>query len=84
MDTKRAYTRNETFLFHYLTGYGKGRPDALRSIIAYDNCWHDCARAEMMRRMQDILTLCDDEILAAIASGSLDIRRIAQDVLESQ
>ena len=70
-------------LFHYLSGYGRGRPENLQQVIAY-GAWQQRARAEVERRISELAERLDTEILVEIAEGRIDIAQVAQRVLETQ
>lgn len=67
-------------LHHYLTGYGRGEPDKLKMLIAYDH-WQEIARNELQRRAHEVITRLDAETLHAIANCEVLVERVARDVL---
>lgn len=73
----------EENLFHYLSGYGRGRPENLEQVISYPN-WQARARAEVERRMTEVVERLDAATLTAIAEGRIDIAQIAERVRETQ
>ena len=68
-------------LFDYLTGYGRGQPEKLQQLMAFDD-WQRLARSELERRRMALVGMLDSELLEAIASGDIYVDRIARDVLK--
>jgi hypothetical protein len=73
----------EEGLYHYLLGYGQGRPENLEQIIAYAQ-WQQHARREADRRLNGMLEWLDMPTLIAIADGLVDLRKVAQRALNAQ
>jgi hypothetical protein len=81
-DTQTSAQLEEN-LFHYLTGYGRGRPDLLAQIIDYQH-WQARAQAEVERRMTELVERIDIETLTAMAEGRIDIAQVAKRVLDAR
>ena len=81
-DAKKSSAQLEESLFHFLTGYGRGRPEHLEQVIRYPH-WQARARVELDRRMGEFAEQLDMETLIAIAEGHIDIVRIAKRVLDA-
>ena len=73
----------EENLFHFLSGYGRGRLDHLTEVIGYQH-WQVRAQYELDSRTVGLLESLDTETVAAIAKGRIDIIVIAKRVLEDQ
>lgn len=81
--TTQTSAQLEESIFHYLTGYGRGRPDLLAQIISYPR-WQARAQVEVERRMTEIVERLDIETLTGIAEGRVDITQVAKRVLDAQ
>ena len=64
-------------LLHYLTGYGRGRPAELQRLASVSD-WQARARAELDRRANAMIETLDNDVLAAIAAGDVDVARLAE------
>lgn len=73
----------EENLFHFLTGYCRGRPDHLTGIIGYSH-WQARAKNVLHWRAGELLERLDTETVAAIADGRIDIIQIAKRVVADQ
>ncbi|MFT3719254.1 hypothetical protein [Pseudorhodoferax sp.] len=63
----------------YLTGYGRKNRDALTLIADYKH-WPEAAEWEIERRVTAILASLPDIEVAAIASGDVNLRKLALQV----
>lgn len=63
----------------YLTGYGRNNRDALTLIAGYGQ-WPKAAQREIERRVTSILESLPDVEVAAIASGEVNLRKLARQV----
>lgn len=67
-------------LANYLRGYGGANPAALAA-LAQRRDWKVLAQQELDRRTLQLLTVLDDEVLRALAGGSVDFGMVAEQVL---
>jgi hypothetical protein len=66
-----------------LGGYAKSNPDEL-SKLSERGDWQALARWEATRRAAKLLELFDDQTLAAIASGEIDLQALCQQAAAGQ
>lgn len=68
-------------LMDVIRGYVRGDESRLNLLAAVSNeSWWLCARQELQRRATHVLSAMDNQILEAIAGGSVDFRALCQKV----
>lgn len=66
-------------LFQYLTGYGRNRPTELQRLANVPD-WKARAQAELDRRANALIEKLDNDVLAAISAGDVDVAQLASEV----
>lgn len=66
-------------LAHYLRGYDRANPGTLAALAERPD-WAQLARQELDRRTLHLLGVLDDEVLRAMAAGTVDFRAVADRV----
>ena len=66
-----------------LAGYAKANPTDLARLGEYNN-WKELARWEETRRAAHLLKLFDDQALASIASGEIDLQALCLQAAAAQ
>lgn len=70
-------TEAQSRINDYMQGFARRNPDGLNHLASYPR-WQQVAEQEMERRATRFLASLDDNDLAAIASGEVDINTQAK------
>lgn len=68
-------------LTDYLTGYSRHDRQRLTEVANYPD-WQTRAQAELDRRMSRLIEALPDDLVAAIATGDVDLADVVKEMME--